>query len=265
MHKDLVFTFIRFLALATAPITPHFSEHLWKAVLKEASSVQTALFPEPTGPVDQVALDSIAYVRDLVGQLRQSEIGFAKKKAKGKQTGFDPSKPKSVRLFIAKEWPHWQTQCLDALQSSVDAESKQVDSAKLKQSLASKGLLKEKRAMPFCMMFAVRESGETQAEGFVLMCFRPVAVSSGRSMSRDSRSSTGRHRSTSSRPSSSQSHTFKSSSACSRWSLARLMKALRRLTAELLAKGTIPKSSRPPSQALQRVSRKEIRIVGHAD
>lgn len=157
MHKDLVLQFIRFAALMVTPIAPHFAEHLWKSILGESSSVQTARYPEPTAPVDEAALAAIKYVRGLIGQMRQTELGFMKKKAKGKSNAsFDPSKPKGVKMFLATSFPQWQDACVEALQESYSADSNKIDNAKLKQILGSKGLMKEKRAMPFCMLFAVR-------------------------------------------------------------------------------------------------------------
>jgi leucyl-tRNA synthetase len=157
MHKDLVLLFIRFVALCITPIAPHFAEHLWKAILNEKGSVQNALFPKPSAPVDEAAIAAINYVRSLISQMRQTELGFMKKKAKGKSVAsFDPTKPKSVKMFLTKSFPQWQDSCIEALQESYSSESKKVDNAKLKQILGSKGLMKEKRAMPFCMLYAVR-------------------------------------------------------------------------------------------------------------
>jgi leucyl-tRNA synthetase len=156
VHQDLIFWWTRIQALTVAPVAPHFAEWIWKEILGELKSVQNALFPEPSAPVDQAALDAVTFVKGLVTTMRQAELGFAKKKAKGKGAGgFDPSKPKGVKLFIAKEFPAWQTQCIEAIREVYDESTKEVNNAKLKELLASKGLLKEKRAMPFCVMFSV--------------------------------------------------------------------------------------------------------------
>lgn len=156
VHRDLILWWIRIQALTVTPVAPHFAEMVWKEVLGESTSIQTALFPEPSAPVDQAALDAVTYVKSLVTSLRQSELGFVKKKAKGKGAGgFDPAKPKGVKLYIAKDFPQWQTQCIEAIRESYDSEKKELNNAKLKEVLGSKGLLKEKRAMPFCISFSV--------------------------------------------------------------------------------------------------------------
>ena len=156
MHKELIYQFIELQALLILPIAPHFAEHLWRVFLKNTTSIQTAHYPAPSCPVDQAALDAINYVRALLNTVRGSEASFAKKKAKGKSSaGFDVSKPKAVRMFLSQKFPEWQTACINAMQNSYDSSSQGIDITKVKEALGSKGLLKEKRAMPFCMTFAV--------------------------------------------------------------------------------------------------------------
>jgi leucyl-tRNA synthetase len=159
VHRDLIFWWIRIQALAVTPIAPHFAELIWKEILQEPSSIQNALFPEPSGPVNQAALDAVTYVKSLVTSMRQAELSFVKKKAKGKGAGgFDPAKPKGVRLFLAKDFPQWQTQCIASIREVYDPEKKELNNAKLKEILTSKGLLKDKRTMPFCVAFTVSSS-----------------------------------------------------------------------------------------------------------
>ena len=156
MHHDLVIMFMRVQALLVVPIIPHYSEHIWKNFLGETTSVQSALYPEPSAEVDQSVLDSVNYIRNLVTSIRSSEATFVKRKAKGKgAAGFDPSKPKAVRLFVSREFPEWQTGCIEAMRESYSQEKKEIDMAKVRSVLAEKGLGKEKRAMPFCVLFGV--------------------------------------------------------------------------------------------------------------
>lgn len=156
MHRDLILGWIRNQALLILPIAPHFAEHIWKEVLKEGSSVQAASFPEPSAPADQSAIEAGKYVHNLLSSIRSTEATFAKKKSKGKvTTGYDPSKPKGVRIFVAKDFPAWQANCVEAVKQVYNAETNEVDMAKVKSVLAEKGLAKEARALPFSVMFAV--------------------------------------------------------------------------------------------------------------
>ncbi|GAA5840879.1 hypothetical protein JCM5353_002202 [Sporobolomyces roseus] len=100
MHADLALRFLRVQALLITPIAPHVAEYLWSTVLHESSSVQKALFPTVSSPVDPAIADSATY-----------------------ETAVE---------IVKGAW-----------------DGEKVDDKKCKQELTSKGLIKEKRYMPF--------------------------------------------------------------------------------------------------------------------
>ena len=153
MHRDLVLAFNKTLALLITPITPHTSEHIWKVILKESGSVQTARWPEPPSNW-QPSPDLIAagqYMRGTLKTMRDAELSLAKKKAKKGTVGaYDPSAAvKNVNIFVASKFPQWQDESVEVMQRAYDEKTGTVDDAKIKEELAAKGLLKDKRIMPF--------------------------------------------------------------------------------------------------------------------
>ena len=60
------------------------------------------------------------YVKSLSDAVHQAESLQLKKKAKGKQSQFDPRKPKKLWFYVAKEFPAWQQKYIDILQESYD-------------------------------------------------------------------------------------------------------------------------------------------------
>ena len=158
MHADLVRTWIRTQALLIAPIAPHFAEHVWSTILREPATVQNARFPEPSKPVDAALTDATAYVRGTIKTIRDAEIAVTRRKAKGPTPAakYDERKPKEVSIFVADAFPEWQNVCVTAVHNHYDPASGAVDDAKVRQELAEKGLLKDKKAMPFVMAFKVR-------------------------------------------------------------------------------------------------------------
>lgn len=161
MHADLIFKFIRILALTVAPITPHFSEHIWKSTLKEEGSIQTTLWPD--APVDYQPQPGFnhaaAYMRGTLKSMRDAELAIAKRKAKkgGPTEGvYDPHKPKGLNIFVASSFPPWQDQSVAIAQGAYDATTGTIDDAKVKDELSQLGLLKDKRVMPFIQMLKVR-------------------------------------------------------------------------------------------------------------
>ena len=107
MHAELVEWWIRTAVLLILPIAPHFSEHVWTAILKEPKSVQLALWPEPTMPVDQSIIDSAVYMRGTIKTMRDAELTLLKKMNKGKQgqAKYDPKRPRAVRIYVSTAFP----------------------------------------------------------------------------------------------------------------------------------------------------------------
>jgi len=82
--------------------------------------VQDAPFPTPSSPENKALSAAFVYINSLVGNIRSAESTQTKKKAKGKQSAFDPQKPKKLTIYIAKEFPTWQQKYIDALRESYD-------------------------------------------------------------------------------------------------------------------------------------------------
>ncbi|TFK47205.1 leucyl-tRNA synthetase [Heliocybe sulcata] len=158
MHADLVKYWVRANALLIAPIAPHYAEHIWTSVLAAPQSVQRALWPEPPRAVDRSAIDAGAYMRGTVKTMRDAELGLLKKlgKNKGGRAPYDPKAPKAVRVYVARAFPAWQDACVQAVQDAYAPGADKVDDAKVRQVLTEKGLIKDKRAMPFVQLFKKR-------------------------------------------------------------------------------------------------------------
>jgi leucyl-tRNA synthetase len=167
MHSTLVNYWMRTAALLVMPIAPHFAEHIWSGILKQPSSIQLALWPTPTQPIDAALLEAAAYMRGTTKTIRDAEAALvkmlSKSQGKGKGTGkkderamFDPRKPKTVSVYVATAFPEWQDTCVQAVKEAYVKEEDRVDDVKVREVLTEKGLIKDKRAMPFVQAFKVR-------------------------------------------------------------------------------------------------------------
>jgi len=162
MHHDLVQHWIRAAALLVTPIAPHFAEHIWTAILKNPQSVQLALWPTPSGPVDRTLIEAGQYMRGTIKMIRDAEVSLLKAltKAKGKKSSsdnlYDPQKPKAVRIYVATMFPEWQDVCVQIIKEAYSKEEDKVDDPKVKQLLTERGLIKDKRPMPFIQAFKKR-------------------------------------------------------------------------------------------------------------
>lgn len=157
LHRDLVFRWIRSNALLIAPFTPHFSEHILRNILGETSTVQNATFPTPSAPRDSVRLQQVDYMRGVVDNIRSAEAVISRKKGKGASSAnaFDPSKPKSARIYVATQFPAWQTKCVELVREAWTESSNTFDDVQLRKLLGEAGLGKDKKVMPFCQSFKV--------------------------------------------------------------------------------------------------------------
>jgi leucyl-tRNA synthetase len=164
MHKDLAFYWIRIAALTVTPVAPHFAEHIWSGILQQPESIQLARWPTPATPVDPTIIEAGQDMRGTIKTIRDAETTLLKmmaKASKGKklpENSFDPKKPKSVRVYVANEFPEWQNVSVQVVKDSYDAASDKVDDAQVRQLLVDNGLIKDKKVMPFIQAFKVRFS-----------------------------------------------------------------------------------------------------------
>ncbi|KAI7849907.1 leucyl-tRNA synthetase [Circinella umbellata] len=151
MHKDLVLKYIELQTLTLAPVCPHWSEHVWRDILKKEGTVTSVTFPQPSAPVDESVLEAAEYIRRTIKSIRDAEINLQKKKKKGKQveSNYNPNAAKSLKIFVANKFPEWEEEILALAKTGYDEATGKFDDVKVRQALGSKGLLKNKRVMPF--------------------------------------------------------------------------------------------------------------------
>ncbi|KAH9948478.1 leucine-tRNA ligase [Amylocystis lapponica] len=159
MHVNLVRWWIRVALLLIAPVAPHFSEHVWMTILGEPKSVHLALWPR--------LIEAGLYMRGTIKMMRDAELSLLKKMNKGKQgqAPYDPTRPRAVRIYVATSYPAWQDECVKAVKEAYVLEANKVDDARVRELLTQRGLIKDKRAMPFVQAFKKRitESGAETA------------------------------------------------------------------------------------------------------
>ncbi|CAO3653578.1 unnamed protein product [Mucor fragilis] len=147
MHKDLVLRYIELQALFLAPITPHWSEHVWGTVLKKQGLVVDARFPKVSAPVDESLDAATRYIRKTIKSIRDGEINAMKKKKGKAAVDYNAKDPKSLKIYVATKFPEWQEACLAAMKANYA--DGQFDDIKIRQELGAQGVLKNKKAMPF--------------------------------------------------------------------------------------------------------------------
>ncbi|KAF9429588.1 cytosolic leucyl tRNA synthetase [Entomortierella beljakovae] len=162
MNKDLVMRYIENQTLVISPIVTHWAEHIWGGLLGKKGLIVNARWPK-TGPVDEEVLVEADYIRRQVGNVRSTETQALKKKKKGKADVFDPNKPKKITILIASKFPEWQESAIEVLKGAFipgGKDGKHFDDDKIKKELGAKGLMKDKKVMPF--VHDVKKKAEQQ-------------------------------------------------------------------------------------------------------
>ncbi|RYP74735.1 hypothetical protein DL770_007554 [Monosporascus sp. CRB-9-2] len=150
MNKNLVLKYIRMQVLSLTPIAPHWAEYIWREVLGDTETVQRARWPEV--PAADASLSATrAYVLATQSNVTSAEGAQLKKMAKGKQTNFDPKKPKKLTIFVADAFPKWQTECIELVKETWDpaTQTQSCSDKELSGRVAKLPGGKVKEAMPF--------------------------------------------------------------------------------------------------------------------
>lgn len=111
------------------PIIPHFAQYCWMTYIHPVLSKSQGFsevcedlnqmpWPQASAPYDKVTSERLAYLKDTKGAIR---VGIEKAKAGGKKK---PKKGEAAEakvvekctVFVAKEYPEFQKQCLTILQ-----------------------------------------------------------------------------------------------------------------------------------------------------
>ncbi|KAI8954138.1 leucyl-tRNA synthetase [Xylaria longipes] len=162
MHQHLVLRYIELQALLLAPIAPHFSEYLYREVLKHDDSVHNALYPKVPAP-DAVLSAIFNYVRSVTSNITAAEGNQIKKLAKGKTTSYDPKEPKRLTISVAASFPAWQEKCIDLLAQQYEGTGA-IDVKDLTKQIDKKDM---KKVMPFVQVLKKRlDSGEKPDDVF---------------------------------------------------------------------------------------------------
>ncbi|GAO46196.1 hypothetical protein G7K_0433-t1 [Saitoella complicata NRRL Y-17804] len=165
MHKDLVMRFIEVQALLITPVAPHFADFVWMEILENKTTVQNALYPKVSAPVDKTLSATLEYIRGLTSSIHSAEGQQLKKQKKGKQNlAFDPKKPKKLSIFVAAAYPAWQQKYVDLVGEHYDSATNTIDDKALLPKVSKMGEVKKAMAFVQIIKQKLQTRGNVSAE-----------------------------------------------------------------------------------------------------
>lgn len=130
MHKNLIEQFIRIQTIVISPICPHFSEHVWRKLLKNDSSVTKSSWPVTATP-DRTLVRSAEYIEKIISSGRAALLSRGGKK--GKAAAASQAAPTHLCVMISKSFPSWKATIIKKLASMYDLETKAMPADVMKQ------------------------------------------------------------------------------------------------------------------------------------
>lgn len=117
MHRGVVRKFLEAFVIMVSPVMTHWSEHIWRNVLKNEGTVTRASWPSESGLPKELLMQD-KYLQDAVTTFRKKLTN--KKKGKGKKD----EKPKTrAIIYVQTTFPSWKKKALEWLDSKWDEET----------------------------------------------------------------------------------------------------------------------------------------------
>jgi leucyl-tRNA synthetase len=163
MHETVVSTFMNALVIMMAPITPHWSEHIWSNVLNNTHIAATVCDASwPVAPHDPLLRKQYFFFRDTLKTARMTLI----KLTTGKKSK-DSGKISHLQILYASEYEEKKVIVLDFLHSKCSPEGVFSDPIipQLKDFLASREDLSDKQTTKVLMQFGAFMAKEAEVCG----------------------------------------------------------------------------------------------------
>ena len=169
MNRSLLWRFMDVQTRLIAPICPHYSEHVWREILKKEGFVIKAGLPEADFP-DLVLKKANKYLQDSIVSMRK----LLQKQVSGSKKGNanilnSQNKPNTGLIFVNEQYDGWKKECLIILQRNYDsvtckfAPDQEVISELQRSAIGQEGNFKQIQKL--CMPFLRFKKDEVMAVG----------------------------------------------------------------------------------------------------
>ncbi|KAI3506262.1 hypothetical protein L1887_28619 [Cichorium endivia] len=163
MNRDLLWRFMDVQTRLIAPICPHYSEYIWKKLLKKEGFVIKAGWPEAENP-DLILLMATRYLRKSIQNFRKllvKQTCGGSKKNKPTQ-----SKPTIGLIYVNEEYDGWRKECLNILRNKFDVQNRKfAPDQEILQAIQQTAFAQEGNFKEQCMKFLKHKKDEVMTLG----------------------------------------------------------------------------------------------------
>ncbi|KAJ2619011.1 cytosolic leucyl tRNA synthetase [Coemansia sp. RSA 1358] len=146
MHSALVRKWIERQVLLISPIASHWAEHVWKTIMGNSNSIMDFRWPTNNLPT---TTNHAPLMADDCAQGGKRSKKKDSKTISAASAEFDPNVPKSLGIFVANESSAQQKDVISVLKDNYDSVTGTFDDKATIAALSKKGVLKNKKTMPF--------------------------------------------------------------------------------------------------------------------
>ncbi|KAK9069057.1 hypothetical protein SSX86_013173 [Deinandra increscens subsp. villosa] len=170
MNRALLWRFMDIQTRLIAPICPHYSEYVWKIVLKKEGFVIKAGWPEAENP-DLTLQKANRYLQKSISNFRELHKKQASGRSKkgGNNKGSIQNKPNIGLIFVNEQYDGWKAECLNILRDKFDNKNyKFAPDEEIRQALQQSAVGKEgnfKQIQKLCMPFLKDKMKEVMTLG----------------------------------------------------------------------------------------------------
>ncbi|KAD3640407.1 hypothetical protein E3N88_29630 [Mikania micrantha] len=158
MNRDLLWRFMDIQTRLIAPICPHYSEYVWKKLLKKEGFVIKAGWPEAENP-DLTLQKANRYLQESITNFRKlllKQASGGSKKGSNNKASIQ-SKPTIGLIFVNEQYDGWKRECLNILRDKFDSQNRKFASdQEILQALQQSAVGQEgnfKQIQKLCMPF----------------------------------------------------------------------------------------------------------------
>eukprot|EP01105_Mastigella_eilhardi_P024714 TRINITY_DN64_c0_g4_i1.p1 TRINITY_DN64_c0_g4~~TRINITY_DN64_c0_g4_i1.p1 ORF type:complete len:1079 (-),score=347.02 TRINITY_DN64_c0_g4_i1:3286-6522(-) len=143
MKRELIMWFLEVQAVIMSPITPHFSDYVYRKLLHKSDFIWHATWPS-TDEIDVLVLQQSEHLESCIYEFRQLIRDYLNpKKKKGQAQAPQPAYPQQAEIVVATAFPYWHSRTMELLSEEFSKTGQMLPNDKVAPLIAADPQLKK--------------------------------------------------------------------------------------------------------------------------